>query len=81
MCRTTPTCRTANLGVVQQKRIAYPRRVVLDSKKLETFLFFAVRHNTPWVSDSCAVWHQFAIWQVGVVWQVGAKFVFRVNRP
>jgi hypothetical protein len=80
-CRTTPTCRTANWGVIWQKRISYPRRVVSDSPKLETFLFFAVQHDTPWVSNSCAVRHQFGVQQVGVVQQVSAKFVFCVNRP
>jgi hypothetical protein len=71
MSPMTPTCRTANWGVVRQKRITYPRCVVSDGKKLETFQFFAVWHDTPWVSNSCAIRHQFAVQQVGVIRQVG----------
>jgi hypothetical protein len=38
-----------------------------DIKKLETFIFFAVQHDTPWVSNYCAVRHQFDVRQVGVL--------------
>jgi hypothetical protein len=43
---------------------------MLDGKKLETFLFFAVQHNTPWVSNSCAIWQIDAVRQIDVVRQI-----------